>query len=192
MAETKKKVDVWKKKEWYTIVSPAMFESVEVGITPTEDEKKLINRVLRVPLREITNNMSHQFLKLFFRIVDVKGKSAYTEFDGFELTREYLRRNVRRRRSIITVTETIQTKDNKNIQLTAHTFTARKIDTSKKDGIRKGMMEVLDKSGKANTLESLVQKAIFGNLAADIFKEVKSIAPVKRIEISKCEIIRGK
>jgi small subunit ribosomal protein S3Ae len=192
MAEAKKKVDVWKKKEWYTIYSPKMFDSLEVGITPTDDEKKLIGRVLRVPLREITNSMAHQFVKMFFRITEVKGKSAYTEFDGFELTMEYLRRNVRRRRSIIKVVRTITTKDDKKIHLTVHTFTARKIDTSKKDAIRKVMIEVLDEDGKANTFEDFIQKAIFGNLASDIFKEIKQIAPAKRIEISKCEIVKGK
>ncbi len=188
----KKDPNAWKKKEWYTIISPEMFESKEVGTTPADDEKRLLNRVLRVPLREITGNMNHQFCKLFCRVTEVKGKSAYTTFEGFEYTREYIRRNVRRRRSIVTVTQTVETKDGRKVQFTAHSFTARKVDTSKKDAIRREMLQTIDKIGKSNTFNDLINKALFGNLASDIFKNVKNVAPVKRIEIAKCEVLRGK
>ena len=183
-----RKPDSWKKKNWYTIISPKDFEEEEIGITPAFDEKKLTNRIIVVPLRNITNKISHQFVKLRFKIKNVKGKNAYTELVGFELTREYLRRNVRRRRSIIKVVRDLTTKDGKEIQLTIYTFTLRKIDTSKKDGIRKIMIEYLDDLAKSENLDSLVQKSIFGALPTEISKISKKIAPIRRVEVAKCKI----
>jgi small subunit ribosomal protein S3Ae len=136
--------------------------------------------------------MNHQFVKLICRITEIKGKSAYTQFEGFEFTREYIRRNVRRRRSIITATVDTKSKDNVKVQFTAYTFTARKIDTSKKDAIRTAMIQTVEKAAKGNNFVDLVSKALYGNLSNDIFKNVKHVAPVKRVEIAKCEVLRGK
>lgn len=186
-----RRVDTWKKKSWYTIISPKSFEGKEVGITLAGDEKKLINRIIMVPLRNITNKLSHQFVKLRFKIKSVKGKEAFTEFVGFELTREYLRRNIRRRRSIIKLVRDITTKDEMKVQLTVYTFTLRKIDTSKKDEIRRIMIKYLDDIAKKEDSNSIVQKSIFGTLSTDISKLSKKIAPIRRVEVAKCKI-RGR
>lgn len=194
MAQVKKRktADAWKRKEWYSIYSPKSFEEKEIGTTPAAEPENLIGRIIEVPLREITGNMGHQFVKMWFRVTDVKGKSAYTVFDGFELVREYLRRNVRRRRSMIRIVQEMQSSDGKKVKVTIYTFTARKVDTSKKDAIRKTMMSAVDRIGKENNFETLAQKMIFGAMAAEIFKETKAIAQIRRVEISKCEILSEK
>jgi small subunit ribosomal protein S3Ae len=194
MVQVKKRktAEAWKKKEWYSIYSPKEFEEKEIGTTPGSEPDKLLNRVIEVPLREVTGNMAHQFIKMWFRIVDVKGKNAYTVFDGFELVREYLRRNVRRRRSMIRVVRQIETKDNRKLIITVYTFTARKIETSRKNMVRKLMMDAIDRIAKENAFDALVQKMIFGTMASEIFKEVKGIAQIKRVEISKCQFVSEK
>jgi small subunit ribosomal protein S3Ae len=129
---------------------------------------------------------------MWFRIVEVKGMNAHTVFDGFELVREYLRRNVRRRRSLIRIVQKIETSDGKKLNITVYTFTARKIDTSKKDLMRKIMMDAVHRIAKENNFESLVQKMLLGTMASEIFKQVKTVAQVKRVEISKCVMLSEK
>lgn len=190
MAIKRKTADIWKKKEWYVIVAPKMFEEKEVGATPADKEEKLLNRVIEVPLREITGNIQHQFIKLLFRVVEVKAKKAYTDFDGFALVREYLKRNVRRRRSLISTIQTMTTKDGKKIQVTAHIFTARKVKASQKRELRQKMAEVLVKTASERNFEDIIQQLVFGAVSAEIFKNVKTLAQVKRVELEKCEVIR--
>jgi small subunit ribosomal protein S3Ae len=192
VVKKRKTADAWKRKEWFTIYSPKNFEEKEIGTTPATEPEKLINRILEVPLREITGNIAHQFIKMRFRVVEVKGKNAHTEFDGFELVREYLRRNVRRRRSMIRVVRQVETSDKKKLSITVYTFTARKIDTSKKNLIRKMMTNAIDRVAKENSFDNLVQKMIFGTMPAEIFKELKPIAQIKRVEISKCTMVSEK
>jgi small subunit ribosomal protein S3Ae len=186
----RKTADSWRKKEWYTIYAPKMFDQIPIATTPSDDPKKLNDRVLKTPLREITGSISHQFTKLWFRVVDVKGKSAYTEVDGFELTREFLRRNVRRRRSMIRAVEEATTKDKKKLQISLYTFTARKVDTSKKNEIRKLMIEFLKTRVGEENFDSIIEKMIFGTLATELFRETKKLAWIKRVEIAKCEVLR--
>lgn len=186
----RKTVDTWKKKEWYVIMSPKALEEKEIGTTVSSDESLLVNRIINVPLREITNNLNHQFVKLTLRITEVKGTTAHTELEGFELTPEYLRRNVRRRRSIIKLVKNGTTKDGKKIRLTSHIFTVRKIETSKKAELRRLMDVYISKEIPENTLESLTQKSVFGVLSNEVFKAIKTIVPIKRVEISKLKLVR--
>jgi len=188
VVKKRKTADAWKKKEWYTIVSPKEFDQKEVGNTPTDKDTKLINRVIWVPLRDITGDPKQQFTKLRMKVKEVKGKTAYTELAGFEMNREFVRRNVRRRRSIIEITRTVKTKDNKEAQFTISAFTQRKVDTSKKDQIRHKMMELIDATAHENSLEEMRKRCLLGSFGSDLTKVVKPIAPMKRIEVSKCEI----
>ncbi|MEM0372299.1 MAG: 30S ribosomal protein S3ae [archaeon] len=197
MAEEKKikkrkTVDTWKKKEWYTIAAPKVFEEKEITTTVASDEKNLLNRVLRVPLRDITGNMNHQFVKMWLRITEVKGKTAHTTLEGFELVSEYLRRNIRRHRSIVKLIKDGTTKDGKKIRLTAYVFTGRKVDTTKKDEIRRLMNEYLSKQIPENTAEELIQKCVFGTTPTEILRETKAVCPIKRVEVSKLKFVRGK
>jgi ribosomal protein S3AE len=194
MAAVKKHrtADAWKKKEWYTFFSPKSFEEREVGTTIAEEDAKIIGRVMKVPLREITNNMNHQFIKLIIKAREVKGKDVHTSLEGFELTGEYLLRNVRRRKSLIKTVVTGKTKDARTARVTAYSFTAIKIDTTKKDAIRGKMNEMLKKAIEEDTFDSLIQKCVFGSTASGIFKETKKISPIRRVEISKCRLVSEK
>lgn len=189
MAVKKRKTtDTWKKKEWYTIIAPKMFEEKEVSSTPADLPAKLIGRDIEVPLKTFTGNMQHQYVKLIFRIVDVKGKRAYTEVNSFELAREYLRRNIRRRKSMIKAIEFVKTKDGALVKTTAYAFTALRIDTTKKDAIRKILIKTLHETASKNNFSSFIQKAFLGNLSMGLLKKINQIAPIRRVEIEKCEI----
>ena len=194
MAQVKKRktAESWKKKEWYTILSPKTFEEREVGTSPANEPDNLLNRVIEVPLREVTGNMSHQFVKMWFRVFEVKGTNAYTQFDGFELVREYLRRNVRRRRSLIRVVQKVKTSDGVKLNVTVYAFTGQKVESSKKGLIRKKMTDAIIRISTENNLETLVQKMVLGMMSAEIFKEIKGITQIKRVEISKCAVLSEK
>jgi small subunit ribosomal protein S3Ae len=187
----RKTAEAWKKKEWYSIRAPKLLDEKEVGTTPADEPAKLMNRVISVPLRDITGDVSQQFVKLLLRVNDVKGKTAYTKLDGFELVRDSLRRNIRRRRSLIRTVLPLESKDGVKMQVTAYTFAGMKIDTSKKDDIRKLMNEMLIQTAKETPLDTLIQKLIFGGAATAIFKSAKKIAVIKRVEIAKCMLLRS-
>ena len=186
----RKKSEKWKKSEWFTIHAPKMFDEKEIGTTVADKEEHLIGRRVEVLLSEITGRPLHQTHKLIFKVNDVKGKKVFTEFDGFEMVREFLKRNVRRRRSMITAIEYYTTKDNNTVQITSVVFTARKVRTSQKDAIRKIMKNILEEQAKENTLSDFVQKLLFGKISSEIYKAAKTIAPINKVEMAKLEVIR--
>ncbi|MEM3553756.1 MAG: 30S ribosomal protein S3ae, partial [Candidatus Bathyarchaeia archaeon] len=111
MLSSKKVRDKWRSKVWYTVVAPPYFGNVELGAIPADEPEKLIGRVMEATLYDITGDFSHQYLKLYFQITQVEGKTARTMFKGHEYSRDYLRSLVRRRTTKVDGIFNVSTKD---------------------------------------------------------------------------------
>ncbi len=184
----RKATDTWKKKVWYTVISPKEFESKEVGTTPALKPEQVLNRIIRVSLRDVTGNIAHQAYTMLFKVKEVKGTTAHTETAGFEMVREHFRRNVRRGRSMITAIHDLKTKDGRKAQMTLHVFTLGRINTEKKDQIRKIAVQTIDEIAGEETLHGLVKKALYGELGAEVKKRAKALCPIRTAIVSKLEI----
>jgi ribosomal protein S3AE len=61
------------------------------------NKHELVGRIIESTLYDITNDFSHQYMKIFFQVKEIDGKTARTIFKGHEYSRDYLRSLVRRR-----------------------------------------------------------------------------------------------
>ena len=179
----------WKKKEWYTVVAPKEFDSKEVANTPATKPELLQDRVIKVPLRDLTGKMSHQTKKVLFKVKEVKGKTAHTQTAGFEMVNEQLKRNVRRGRSMVKLVGEFDSKNGETAKITAHAFLVSRVNTSKKDQIRNLMADSLQKRAKEMVLNDLFRKSLFGELPIQVKKDVRAICPVRRVVINKFKVL---
>jgi len=76
--------DKWRGKDWYKTKSPPYFGGVELGALPSDEPTKLLGRIIDATLYDITNDFAHQYLKMYFQVTDVDGKTAQTIFKGHE------------------------------------------------------------------------------------------------------------
>lgn len=187
----KKKVKKWKNKEWYPIQAPEMFEEKKIGQTPAEDEGKLKGKTIETSLRDITGKRSHSNMRIEFQVNEVEGGTAKTQIKGFNMSRDYIRKNIRKGRSIVRTVRDLKPND-ETLHTTAYAFAIGDAHSSQEKKVREILDEKLDEEAIENDFESLLQKMIFGRTATDIFKEAKKILPIKRIEITKCEVKRGR
>lgn len=186
----KRKVDKWKQKEWYVITAPEMFEEKKIRETPAISEEELIGRKLTVPLRDITGKRNHKNTQITFEINEVEGDKARTEVKGFQLSRDYIRKNIRKRRSVVKTIKDLEV-NGSTLHTTIYAFTVNKVHTHKQKKMREAMNKKIEEESKENDVESLIQKMIFGKTATNVFKGIKTISPVKRVDITKCEVKRG-
>jgi len=122
--------DKWRSKAWYTVVAPPYFGNVELGSVPADEPEKLIGRVIDSTLYDVTNDFAHQYLKMYFQIVEVDGKTAKTIFKGHEYSRDYLRSLVRRRTTKVDGVFNVTTKDGYKLRVAVAAFTLSRIRTS--------------------------------------------------------------
>ncbi|KPV63751.1 MAG: 30S ribosomal protein S3Ae [Candidatus Bathyarchaeota archaeon BA1] len=76
MVKVKRVKDRWRGKDWYVVMSPPYFGGVELGAVPSDAPSKLMGRVIDATLYDITNDFAHQYLKMYFQVTGVEGKSA--------------------------------------------------------------------------------------------------------------------
>ncbi len=190
MSASKKRVkDKWRSKDWYSIVSPSYFGGSELGSVPADDSSKLIGRVVDSTLYDLTNDFAHQYLKMFFQVSEVEGKTARTFFKGHEYSRDYLRSLVRRRTTRVDIIDNITTKDGYQMRLAVSAFTLARIRTTQEHAIRAMMKKIVEGKAKELTFDQYVQEVVLGKIASDIYNEAKKVTPLRHVGIRKSKLV---
>lgn len=161
----------------------------EVGETLASDPELLLGRVVEITLGDMTNDMSKQNIKLSLKVDQVGGDSAYTKFVGHNLTRDYLRSLVKRQTSMITSIIDVMTKDGYKVRIKPSCFTIRRAKSSQIKAIRQVMVNIVHKKANESDINTFIQDAVLGGLAVQIYRDVKNIYPLKRVEILKTHVI---
>jgi len=180
--------DKWRNKKWYTVMSPPYFGGVELGAIPADDPSKLIGRIVDSTLYDITNDFAHQYLKLYFRVEEVEGKTARTVFKGHEYSRDFLRSLVRRRTTRVDGIFNITTKDKYGLTLAVSVFTLSRIKTSQEQVIRSIMSKIVKEKASTLTFDQFVQELVLGKVASDIYNESKKISPLRHVGVRKSKL----
>jgi small subunit ribosomal protein S3Ae len=188
-SKTKRVRDKWRSKMWYTVLSPPYFGNVELGNVPAEEPEKLVGRVVESTLYDITSDFSHQYLKMFFQISQVEGKTAHTTFKGHEYSRDYLRSLVRRRTTKVDGLFNVMTKDGYKLRVAVSALTLSRIRTSQEKGIRNIMEKIINEKASTLTLDQFAQEMVLGKIASDIYNEAKKVAPLRHVGIRKSKMV---
>lgn len=188
-SKTKQMRDKWRGKAWHMVVAPPFFGNVELGSVPAEEPDQLIGRVVDATLYDITGDFSHMYLKMFFQINEIDGKTARTLFKGHEYSRDYLRSLVRRRTTKVDGLFNLTTKDGYKLRIAVSALTLSRIKTSQEKIIRDIMERTVNEKSAALNLDSFVQEMVLGKIASDVYNEAKKVAPLRHVGIRKSKLV---
>jgi small subunit ribosomal protein S3Ae len=188
-SKSKRVRDKWRGKAWYMVVAPPFFGNVELGALPAEEPEQLIGRVVEATLYDITSDFSHQYLKMFFQINELDGKTARTLFKGHEYSRDYLRSLVRRRTTKVDGLFNLTTKDGYKLRVAVSALTLSRVKTSQEKLIRDMMAKTIDEKAAVLTLDQFVQEMVLGKIASDVYNKAKKVAPLRHVGIRKSKLI---
>jgi len=188
-SKTKRVKDKWRSKTWYTAIAPPYFGNVDLGAIPSGEPEKIVGRVIDSTLYDITNDFAHQYLKIYFQITDIDGKTAKTIFKGHEYSRDYLRSLIRRRTTKVDNILDVTTKDGYKVRIAICAFTLSRIRTSQEKGIRTIMERIAKEKASNLTFDQFVQEIVLGKIASDIYNEAKKVAPLRHVGIRKSKLV---
>jgi small subunit ribosomal protein S3Ae len=183
-----RRVEGWKAKSWFRVHVPENLGKAYIGDTIANDAETVVGRIMQATLGEITNDYAKQHIKMRFKIANVAGDSAYTEFVGHEVTRDYLRSLIKRRSTRIDCLIPIVTKDARKVRLTVSCYTLARANVSQTHAIRNAIMANVQAQAQAWDLNTLVTGIVSGEISRDLFKVVKALYPVRRVEIIKSKV----
>lgn len=176
-------------KDWYTITSPAYFGGNVIASVPASSPENMMGRTVEATLSDITGDFSQQHLKLYFQVINVKKREAETIFKGHEYTGDYLRSLVRRGSTRIDSIVNITTKKGYKLRLSVVAFSVLRIRKSQILNVRKVMRRILHEKAESLFFDQIVQEAVLGKIASDIYNEAKKIIPLRHTGIRKSKLI---
>ncbi|MEM7816097.1 MAG: hypothetical protein QXN71_03190 [Candidatus Aenigmatarchaeota archaeon] len=168
-----------------------MFGETQLAETPTTDPAMLLGRSVEVSVSELLNQPAKYYMKILFKIIDVDSRNAYTRFNGYLASREYIYRMVRKRSQKVECIDNFDTRDGWKLQITSVAIlnrnTESEIQKKMREVVRKHISETLKKSGT----DELMKKIIEGSIQKEIRKMGNKIYPVRFFDIAKIEVLKA-
>jgi len=187
----KKVKDKWKTKAWYTILANDSFGKKEIGSSPAQTPDDMIGRISQVSLSDVTGDYKQSHIKLMFKVTKVEGDKAFTEFEGHEIDPDYIRRMIRRRKTRIDSVVDVTTSDNFNLRIKPLLVVDRKIISGIETKLRNKVGEFIRTKASSMPFDQFIVYMFSPQISNDIFEEIKTIYPTRKIEIRKSEILRN-
>ena len=191
-AAARKQRDKWKAKRWYTIRAPRTPWSFRViGETLAEDPSQLIGRNYEIIQNELDGDFSKMHVKVVFKVTDVLGNDAITEFVGHELLKDHVRRQVRRDRGKIDDTIDVVTEDGFYVRFKPLMISRARIKSSQKQQMRAIARDIILTTGATSTWFKLQTATLDGTLENKIKEAVSKIQPVRTVVIRRTQLIQS-
>ncbi|KXA88904.1 hypothetical protein AKJ37_01405 [candidate division MSBL1 archaeon SCGC-AAA259I09] len=191
MARPKRR-DGWRAKKWYDIHAPSMFGSMKIGETLASEPEKVEGRVMETTLGQLIDDFSKNHIKIYLKIKEVEDSKAKTEFMGHDMSREYIRSQVRRRATKVDCITDVTTPDDRKLRITSIAVTLNRTKGPQKKAIQKRMEKYIKERTKDFKFEQLAQQMVLGKFASDIYKNIKDICPIRRVEVKKSKVLGKK
>jgi|GEM_PF-625473 len=184
----RKKVTSWKSKKVYGILAPESFDFKDVGTTVAEDPQKLLGRTVNITLGSLTKERSKNYLNLVFEVHDVKGDNAHTRFKKFFIPVGYLRSKVRKRTKKIEFMAD-QKIGNIKSRVKIMVLSRYKVSEVQEKQIKDKMAEILV-AHTDDEIDKFVQQTLYGKIGTEIYKAIKLICPIMRVEVHQIDVLR--
>ncbi|WP_423792547.1 30S ribosomal protein S3ae [Methanocaldococcus indicus] len=181
--------DKWKEKVWYEIYTTPEFGGVFIGLTPSNDPSLVLGRVAEISLKDLAGDPTKHMHRTYWKIFGIAGSRAIAQFYGHDTTREFMKAQIRRRRSRIDAILDVVTKDGYKVRTKALVLTAHRADTRQKSDIRKKMEEIIKDMAKEKDFAHYVHAMLMGEMAERIKNECKKIFPIKNVIVYKSEVL---
>ncbi len=184
--------DKWRSKHWYKVRAPGLFQHVELGETVATEPEQVIGRTLETTLPELSGaaDAGKAHVKLRFRVERISGDGvAEARFIGHDLTSDYVRRLARRKRSKIDTALTVTTKDGVQIILKPVAVGEQRLQTRLRAELRHKIVSILTEEAQLRTSPEFVREMLAGDLSKVLAHGVKTLYPLKKIEIRRSEVL---
>ncbi len=191
-AAARRQKDKWKSKRWFSIRAPRNPWSFRViGETLAEEPEMLIGRNYEIMQNELDGDFSKMHVKIRFRVSDVLGSDAITEFIGHQMMQDHVRRQVRRDRGKIDDTVDVVTEDGFYVRFKPLILTRERVKSSQKNEIRSVARDTILKAGASSTWVSMQKSVMDGELEALIKEEASKISPIRMVMIRRTQLIQS-
>ena len=181
-----------KKKIWFKIIAPALFNNQVMGETLAAEPDTLIGKTLPINLMNLTRDMRQQNIEVLFKVNKVAGEKASTELIGYRMSPSSIKRIVRRNKIKIDQSLIAETADNIKLKLKLIMLTVNSTNKSVATALRKAAEERVARAVKKLKYDDLVQEIVKHKMQNGLRKQLSKVYPLRICEIRYMGIEKAK
>lgn len=177
-----------KKKAWFTIVAPPLFNQQEIGETYLGSPQEAVGRAMRYNVKELTGNIKDQNMYLTLRLENIVGTVIHTHVLGCEITPVSIKRMIRKDAERIDDCYIVHTKEGASVVIKSVLITLRKVQRSLQTRLRKMLQEALREEALGVDFPQFVGNVITGKVKATVLKKLNTVYPLREFAVRRIEL----
>lgn len=177
-----------KKKKWFNITSPKLFEDQVIGECYLETPEQGIGKKLVISLMTITGDPQKQNITLKFEIKKVNDSTLLADLIGYYIIPSAIRKMMRRSKSKIEDSFVLKTSDNVNVRIKTIFITKARSKGSVYAALQKAGREFFAKNVVKYSFEELINEVASKKIQIGVSSTLKKIHPLGVCEIKQLYI----
>jgi small subunit ribosomal protein S3Ae len=182
-AKKAKVIDKWRKKRYFSIFAPKVFQERELGQTMAYGPEEMMGRKIEVNLMILTGNVKKQHINVSFRVNSLRGEQAHTIVDTYEIAPAAVKRKVRRMRDKLDGSFTLITSDKQKVRLKPLIITGTKVSQAVRAAVRVDSTKFMTNYVGTVDYETLVTDMITEKFQKEIRNAINKITPIRSVDI---------
>ena len=166
-SSSRKAKDRWKAKSWYSLHAPRMFNYSVIGQTPSDDSDNVPGRTTQAPLHMLSGGYAQKHFMLKFRITEVRGLNAFTNYIGHYLTNDYLRSLTRRQQCKLSSNFIVETKDGISLRIKPIMIIDKKLQRATMHAMNVNAQEIITEAVSKTSLDVSLKRIFSGELSKE-------------------------
>ncbi|MBN1502214.1 hypothetical protein JW930_01610 [Candidatus Woesearchaeota archaeon] len=172
-----------KKKKWYPIVAPKIFNNTIIGESLLYEPESAIGRTTTVNLMQLTGDIKTQGINIEFLIIGVMDNKLDTKITQYELTPTVVKRYVRRNNTRIDDSFVAKSADNTELRVKPFILTRGDVATLKEQAIRRRVKEEITNYFRKTNYDEIFNNVIKYALQKTLRDKLSKLHPIKSCEI---------
>ncbi len=172
-----------KKKQWYPILAPKLFNNTVLGETLVTEPQAMLGKTLSNSLMNLANDVKRQNVNIHFKVISVEDNKAKTIVTGYEMINSSVKRLVRRNSEKIDLSFNCETADNLWLRVKPVVVTRSAVKGTIAARLRRNIVKFATEFVKKNSYEQVLTDLITYKLQSEMRAVLNKIYPVKVCEI---------
>ena len=172
-----------RKKRWYPIVAPKIFNEQVIGESLLYEPNSAIGKTAAANLMHLTQNAKNQSITIKFIISNYKDNKLETEFDSYEMGYASIKRLVRRNQDKLEDSIVAKSADDIRVRVKPLVLTRYRTKSSVKMTLRKIIRQELLRYIKKNKLKDIFTGVVSRKFQRELRDKLNKIYPVRICDI---------
>ncbi len=172
-----------KKKSWYKIVAPKVFNDAEVGETQAASPDDMIGRTISTSLMSLNRSIKKQNVTVKLKVREVKDNTGITDVHSYAMNPSGVKRLVKRRRDKIDDSFVCKTKDGKLVRVKPMILTRSNASNPTLTAMRHVARYAFASRIMKVTYGQFIDEVLNDKIVKDVKRVVGYIYPVRMISI---------